>query len=204
MPFHQLTDIQLDAFREVGNIGMGHAATALSQMIGQRVEVHVPKAMVVPISRVPVYLGGPENLMIGIALQILGEARGSILLLFPEQSACSLRNALLGLEDKTFCADEETVSTLKEVGNILASAYLTALGNLMQRVLIPSVPALAYDMTGAIVDTVLIDLGQSGDLALMIEAEFGGDLGRGRTIKGHFFMIPDPQTFETFLAAAGG
>ncbi|MCK4535622.1 MAG: chemotaxis protein CheC [Desulfuromonadales bacterium] len=204
MPFHQLTDTQLDAVREVSNIGMGHAATALSQMIGQRVELRVPQVMVAPIAKVPDCLGGPEKLMAGIFLQILGEARGNIMLLFPEQSACHLCNALLGRKEKCLILDEDTASTLKEVGNILASAYLNALGSLMRRTLIPSVPCLAYDMAGALVDAILIDLGQSGDLALMIETEFGGDIGREKPVRGHFFLIPDPQTFETFLMAAGG
>ena len=203
MSFQQLSDAQLDAFREVSNIGMGHAATALSQVIGQRVELRVPRVMIVPISQVPDCLGGPEKLMVGIFLQILGEARGNIMLLLPEPSALHLRNGLLGGEDKELLLDEDTASTLREVGNILASAYLNALGRLMQRTLIPSVPSLAYDMAGALVDAVLIDLGRSGDLALMVETEFGGEFGRGRTVTGHIFMLPDPQTFDTFLAAAG-
>lgn len=203
MSFQQLTDVQLDAFREVSNIGMGHAATALSQMIGQRVELRVPRVMIVPISEVPDCLGGPEKLMIGIFLQILGEARGNIMLLLPEASALHLRNGLLGRDQHELLLDEDTVSTLQEVGNILASAYLNALGSLMQRTLIPSVPSLAYDMAGSLVDAVLIDLGRSGDLALMVETEFGGELGRGRTVRGHIFMLPDPQTFDTFLTVAG-
>ena len=48
--------------------------------------------------------------------------------------------------------NEINASTLKEVGNILASAYLNALGSLLHMTLIPSVPLLAYDMAGAVVD----------------------------------------------------
>jgi chemotaxis protein CheC len=99
---------------------------------------------------------------------------------------------------------ELTVSALKEVGNILASAYLSAIGNLLHRTLIPSVPMLAYDMAGAVVDYVLIDLSMGGNLALMVETDFSGEASLGGRIRGHFFLMPDPQTLEIFLRVVAG
>jgi len=204
MSYRELTDIQLDALKEISNIGMGHAATALSQMIGQRIALRVPRVAVTGISAVPDHLGGAETLMVGITLQILGDARGSIMLLFPQESAHRLVCCLLQREERALVMNELTVSTLKEVGNILASAYLSAIGTLLHKTLIPSVPLLAYDMAGAVVDYVLIDLSKGGNLALMVETDFSGETGPGSQIKGHFFMMPDPQTLEIFLKAVAG
>lgn len=204
MPYRDLTDIQLDALKEISNIGMGHAATALSQMIGQRIALRVPRVAVTEISAVPDHLGGAETLMVGITLQILGDARGSIMLLFPQESAHRLVCCLLQREERALVMNELTVSTLKEVGNILASAYLSAIGTLLHKILIPSVPLLAYDMAGAVVDYVLIDLSKGGNMALMVETDFSGETGPGSQIKGHFFMMPDPQTLEIFLKAVAG
>jgi chemotaxis protein CheC len=204
VPFRDLTDIQLDALKEVSNIGMGHAATALSQMIGQRISLHVPRVSVTEISAVPDYLGGAETLMVGITLQILGDARGSIMLLFPQESAHRLICCLLNREDRVLVMNELTVSALKEVGNILASAYLSAIGNLLHKTLIPSIPLLSYDMAGAVVDYVLIDLSQGGNLALLVETDFSGDNASIHQIRGHFFMMPDPQTLDIFLRVVAG
>jgi chemotaxis protein CheC len=204
MPFRELNNVQLDALKEISNIGMGHAATALSQMIGQTVNLRVPHVTITEISQVPEYLGGAEKLMVGITLQILGDARGSIMLLFPQESAHRLLCSLLGHQEKGLVMNEVTVSALKEVGNILASAYLSALGNLLNKTLIPSVPLLAYDMAGAVVDYVLIDLSKSSDFALMVETNFSGDPGQELAIKGHFFLLPDPVTLDIFLNAVGG
>jgi chemotaxis protein CheC len=204
MPFREMTAIQLDALKEVSNIGMGHAATALSQMIGQRIELRVPKVSVIEIGAVPEHLGGAETLMVGITLQILGDARGSIMLLFPQESAHRLVCCLLQREERALVMSELTVSALKEVGNILASAYLSAIGNLLHRTLIPSVPMLAYDMAGAVVDYVLIDLSMGGNLALMVETDFSGEAALGGQIRGHFFLMPDPQTLEIFLRVVAG
>ncbi|TLM63145.1 MAG: chemotaxis protein CheC [Deltaproteobacteria bacterium] len=204
MPFHDLTDVQLDALKEVSNIGMGHAATALSQMIGQRIVLRVPRVSITEISKVPEHLGGAETLMVGVTLQILGDARGSIMLLFPQESAHRLLCCLLQREERTLVMTELTVSALKEVGNILASAYLSAIGNLLHKTLIPSVPLLSYDMAGAVVDYVLIDLSQTGSLALMVETDFSGDDQGSRQIRGHFFLMPDPQTLDIFLRVVAG
>lgn len=204
MPFRHLNNVQLDALKEVSNIGMGHAATALSQMIGQAVYLRVPHVTITAISQVPEHLGGAEKLMVGITLQILGDARGSIMLLFPQESAHRLLCSLLGREEKGLVLTEINVSALKEVGNILASAYLSALGNLLHKTLIPSVPLLAYDMAGAVVDYVLIELSQHGDLALMVETDFYGASNQEFGIRGHFFLLPDPATLDIFLCAIGG
>jgi chemotaxis protein CheC len=204
MPFRELNSIQLDTLKEISNIGMGHAATALSQMIGQRVNLTVPNVTIIEISKVPEHLGGAEKMMVGITLQILGDARGSIMLLFPQESAHRLLCSLLGHQEKGLIMTEVSVSALKEVGNILASAYLSALGNLLNKTLIPSVPQLAYDMAGAVVDHVLIDLSQSGDFAMMVETDFGGEPDQDLAIKGHFFLLPDPVTLNIFLSSVGG
>lgn len=204
MPYDTLTDVQLDALKEISNIGMGHAATALSQMVGQQIDLRVPQVTVTEIQHVPELLGGAETMMVGITLQILGDARGNVMLLFPQESAHRLVCSLLQRDLKGLVMNEMTISALKEVGNILASAYLSALGNLLQKTLIPSVPLLAYDMAGAVVDYVLIDLSQSGNLALMVETEFSGAPEREALIKGHFFLMPDPKTLDVFLSLVGG
>ncbi len=202
MPFRNLSVVQLDVLKEISNIGMGHAATALSQIIGQTVRLRVPRVTIIEISQVPEHLGGAEQLMVGITMQVLGDARGSIMLLFPRDSAHFLLGRLLGHEDRSSNLCEEDVSALKEVGNILASAYLSALGNMLGKVLIPSVPMLANDMAGAVVDNVLIELSRTGDLALMVETDFSGGQNPQAVIKGHFFLIPDPATLDIFFTLA--
>lgn len=203
MPFTKLTPTQLDALKEISNIGMGHAATALSQLLGERVDLRVPQVTVTDIAAVPDSLGGPETLVAGVTLQILGDARGNILLIFPEESADRLVSSLLGRQEKGLLLTEIGASTMKEVGNILASAYLSALGNLLHLTLIPSIPLLACDMAGAVVDYILIELSASGDMALMVETEFHGKGNLSEAIRGHFFLLPDPQSLNVVLEAVG-
>jgi chemotaxis protein CheC len=202
--FNRLNEGQLDALKEISNIGMGHAATALSQLIGETIYLRVPRVAVTDIAQVPELIGGAERVVAGITLKILGEARGSILLIFPRDSAQRLLACLLRQDEAGPVLSEIGASTLKEVGNILASAYLNALGSLLHLTLIPSVPMLAYDVAGAVVDFVLIKLSRTGDLALMVETEFHGGTPDAEGIKGHFFLLPDPASLDFILDAVGG
>lgn len=198
MNFTGLKEIQLDALKEICNIGMGHAATALSQMIGRSVNLRVPKITVALVADTPDIIGGPGQLVVGIHLKIYGDARGDILLIFPKDSAKELLSLLLGnTPEDDDLTSEISVSALNEVGNILASAHLSAMSRLMGVTLIPSMPSMALDMAGAILDPVLAELGEAGDWALVIETEFVGET----KVRGHFFIMPDPNSIDVLLKA---
>ncbi len=197
----ELSPVQLDALREIGNVGAGNSATALSQIINHRIDMNVPEVSIVPITDVPDLVGGPDVMVAGVFLRVYGAAPSNILFLLPQESAFYLGDMILGKphgETKTLDFMDE--SALMEIGNILAGAYLNALFNLTKLSLLPSIPALAMDMAGAILSVVLIQLGQMGDHALVIETEFQADEDG---IKGHFFLVPDPGSLDTILTAVG-
>ena len=197
----ELSPVQLDALREIGNVGAGNSATALSQIINHRIDMNVPQVSIVPITDVPDLVGGPDVMVAGVFLRVYGAAPSNILFLLPQDSAFYLVDMILGKphgETKTLDFMDE--SALMEIGNILAGAYLNALFNLTKLSLLPSIPALAMDMAGAILSVVLIQLGQMGDHALVIETEFQAD---EEGIKGHFFLVPDPGSLDTILTAVG-
>lgn len=197
----ELTPIQMDALREIGNVGAGNSATALSQIINHRIDMNVPEVSIVPLGEVPELVGGPDAMVVGVFLRVYGSAPGNILFLLPAQSAFYLVDMLMGKKHgETQSLDFMDESALMEIGNILSGAYLNALFNLTKLSLLPSIPALAMDMAGAILSVVLIQLGQMGDHALVIETEFTTD---EEGIKGHFFLVPDPGSLDTILRAVG-
>ncbi len=199
----ELTPVQLDALKEIGNVGAGNAATALSQIINKRIDMNVPKVSILPLGDVPDMVGGPDTMVAGVYLRVFGQAPGSILFLLPINSAFDLVNMLMGKgkesrQDHTFTAMDE--SALMEIGNILASAYLNALSYFTKLTLLPSIPALAMDMAAALLNVVLVQLGQMGDHALVIETLFTTD---DNGVNGHFFLVPDPGSLSSILVAIG-
>jgi chemotaxis protein CheC len=197
-----LSSLQLDALREVGNVGAGNAATALSQIINRKIDMTVPQVAIMPLGDVPDVVGGPEIMVAGVYLRVFGPAPSSILFLLPRESAFTLVDMLMGRErGSTDHLDQMDESALLEIGNILAGAYLNALSFFTMFTLLPSIPALAMDMAGAILSVILSQLGQMGDHALVIETEFSTEGDGG--VKGHFFLIPDPGSLGTILSAIG-
>ena len=197
----KLSDSQMDALREIGNVGAGNSATALSQIIHRRVEMNVPRVSLVPLDQVPDLVGGPETMVVGIFLRVYGQAPSNIMFLLPKESAFYLADVLMGKKHgETKNLDFMDESALMEICNILSGAYLNALFCLTNLSLLPSIPALAMDMAGSILSVVLAQLGQMGDQALVIETEF---LSEDDGISGHFFLVPDPGSLEKILSAVG-
>lgn len=194
-----LTPLQLDALREVGNIGTGNAAVALSSMVDKKVMLSVPRASLIPLVRVSDLVGGAETTVAGVYLHITGEASGSMLLLLEEKSAYDLAKLMVSVDPGTPLTTMEQ-SALQETGSILAGSYLNALSQMTGLLLRPSVPGYALDMAGAIIDFILIEISQSEDYVLVIETEFDVD---AHLIKGHLILFPDLGSLSIILGRLG-
>ncbi|MBU4193928.1 MAG: chemotaxis protein CheC [Actinobacteria bacterium] len=195
-----LTDLQIDALREAGNIGAGNAGIALSQMVSKKVDLSVPRATILPLTSVPELVGGPETPVAGIYLKILGDCSGSILMLLERESAWSLAGLMVKGD---LAGEDETLvkrSALRETGSILSGAYLNALGQLTNLFFKPSVPVFAMDMAGAIIDHVLVNLAASEDFVMVIETDFQVS---GVKIRGHLVLFPDIGTLTIILERLG-
>lgn len=196
--FHSFNAGDLDALREISNIGAGHAVTALHQMTRRVIALEVPSVQLLPFSEVTENLGGPEAEVVGLFFRIYGGARGNMLVVMPRHSAEHLLEVLFDGEGPRKPLGEMEISALKEVGNILASSYLSAVGALLKVSLIPSIPAFSLDMAQAVVDLLLIELAAVTHRALVIQTDF---YTRDRSFAGHFCLLPDPASIEVFLGA---
>lgn len=199
--FNGFADFQLDVLKEVGNIGAGHAATALSRLLDKPVDMLVPKVRMVEFEEIADSVGGAERVVIAIFLRVEGETPGNLFFILSLESAKKLLRNLVGIEvvDDEHYTDME-LSALSEIGNILAGSYLSSLADFTQLYMSPTVPALAIDMAGAILSYGLIQFGQMGDHALLIDTKF---LDGNDEIEGHFFLIPDPESFNKIFVALG-
>src|SRR3954463_13248966 len=116
------TTLQLDALRELANIGSGTAGTALSQMLGRSVDISVPNAFVLPLAEAVEAVGPAEEDVTGVVIPLAGDMDAVVLLVFPVADAGTLAG-MLGVEAGT----EDAVSALGEIGNILSASYIRSL-----------------------------------------------------------------------------
>ncbi|HOP75156.1 MAG TPA: chemotaxis protein CheC [Bacillota bacterium] len=196
-----LSNVHLDVLKEIGNIGAGHAATALSQLMSERIEMTVPNVSILTLSKVSDFLGGPEKNVVGIYMKVFGDAPGKIMFLFNYDDAQTLVKIV---NSKTLPGDVEIEdldqSVLQEISNIMTGAYLNAISRLTGLNMLSSVPAYACDMAGAIINSALLDFGMVGDYAMLIDTQFKMTQEK---MDGHFFLIPDPGSLQVILEAIG-
>ena len=197
----ELGERELDALREVANIGAGHAATALSQMVNCRVMISVPKITVASFEHLPNLHGNAEDDVAAVLMHMLGDLTGRTLLLLPKENAQLLCDMLLRQEPGTTTAFEELQrSALKEAGNILAGAHMGALSDFMGIMLLPSVPSLVVDRAGVVLTTSQLGFGRINDCVFCVETDFDFEQA-GRNLKGHFLLFPDEGSLRAMLEA---
>lgn len=196
----EVNDMYFDVLKEIGNIGAGNATTAIASMLGVRIDMNVPKVELLEAAKLGSAICPEDETIVGIFLEVQTDIDGSIMFLMKMESARFLVNKLMGREldcEKEF--DEMDLSALKEIGNIIAASYLSALSTLTNLVITPSIPYIAVDMAASILSVPAIQFGQYGDNALFIQSEFGDDI----MINGYFILMPEQGSYDKILAALG-
>jgi chemotaxis protein CheC len=193
----------LDVLKEIGNIGAGNATTAIANMIGAKIDMKVPTVKLMEASQLGSAICPEEETIVGILLEVSHDISGSIMFLMRMDSARYLVNKLMmgmgGEPEPGQEFSEMELSALKEIGNIIAGAYLAAISSMTNLTMQPSVPMIAVDMAAAILSVPAIQFGLYGDNALFIETEFGDEV----MINGYFILMPDQESYGKILASLG-
>lgn len=171
----ELTPMQLDSLKELGNIGSGHAITALSQLLNRKIDVSLTSVDLVPFWKLPEKFGGRDTLVFGI-LSFVEESQPLIILqIFEKESLINIVNSIVTDEkldinqiQSISDIDEYLLSSISEIGNILTGHYASALADLMETKLVPGVPNVAFDTLGAIMDQVIARSAEFSDLMILI------------------------------------
>ncbi len=197
-PEYAFSEEQFDALREIANIGMGKASSALADLISTTVLISVPQAVCVPINELPQVLRDPEQVTAGIYLQVTGDVPGHATFIFEVNSAHRLAQMLLGMPEVTL--DDVSASALMEIGNIMLSAYLTAISDFTNLQLLPSPPVMAVDMGCAILSAVISNMQNLDDYAVTIATDIYDPDG---LISGTFVFLPEPGGIQRILQSIG-
>ncbi|KAA0547915.1 chemotaxis protein CheC [Bacillus sp. BGMRC 2118] len=203
----KMNSTHIDILKEVGNIGAGHAATALSKLLDKKVDMKVPSVQVVSFNEVMDLLGGSETVVASVFLRVEGDAPGSMFFILSLEQATRFIQYLTN--DPSFSMEnppysELAISALQELGNILTGSYLSSFSDFTKLSLYPSVPAISVDMIGAIISFGLIELSTVSDYAIVIDTTLiEEDQPMSESVKGHFFYLPDPDSFSIIFKALG-
>ena len=144
-----LTDLQQDALCEMVNIGVGRAASILSQMLEHPIQLQVPNVEVLPVEDLAQALGTlAEARLASVQMGFKGAFSGFALLLFPTNSASNLVALLTGEAPGTPDLDSLRSATLTEVGNILVNGVMGAIANAISHHISYTIPQYTEDYLG--------------------------------------------------------
>ena len=195
----KLSQFQEDAIAEAVNIGIGRAASCLSEMVGAAVLLNVPSVKFCTYAdackQVSVAGGGPIT---SITQEFDGNISGSAAIVLSEHDAVTLAQILHGDAPTETSLDILQQGILEEVGNIILNNVLGSLSNLMKAKLSYGVLTFQTDEDG------LLGLAASGSDAnnhrdvLMANTCF--DV-RERSIQGSLLIIFDVGSVQVLINA---
>lgn len=199
--YDQMNDFEMSVLSEIGNVGAGNAATALSHILSDRINMSVPDLRILDVSKMTTLLGGPENEFVGILVNMNKDVRGMMLFLLECRFVCKLSEVLLNEKINDFSElSEMGRSALMEIGNILAGSYVNAIATMTNLNIELSTPQIAIDMVGAILSYPAAQFGAMGDKLLLIEEDF---ISSNETIRSHLLIMPEIESLQTMLESLG-
>ncbi|MBP1546444.1 MAG: chemotaxis protein CheC [Oscillospiraceae bacterium] len=204
----QLNAMHFDVLREIGNIGQGNAASSLSQMLSQAIDISVPSVKLLDFNESVEYLGGPENIVLGMLVGLKGDINGMMLYVLQKSFASSMLKSVFGKEISDLTElDEMDLSFIQEIGNILAGSYVNAISSLTGLTIDISVPTISIDMAGAILAVPAVEFAQIGNSVLFIDDSFlftnAEKSADNNEIKSNMILVPELSSLETLFSRLG-
>ena len=199
--FDQLTSLEIDTLREIGSIGTGNAATALSTMLGREVRITLPEVRIMGYNEAIEWIGGPEAVTAGVLVRLSGQINGIMLSVQQMEFVNLVFQSMLGTTIESYEElGELGKSTLVEVGNIAISTFINALAGLSGVSVELTVPAFAVDMQGAILAVPMAEYGGMSDYLMTIGGNF---VCNGQEIPSHLLLSPDLRSLDFLLRKLG-
>lgn len=199
--YNQLSSLELDTLREVGSIGTGNAATALSSLIGEAVRIQMPEVRIMGYNEAIEWIGGPEEITAGVLVGMGGHINGIML----SAQQLDFVNLVLGnmmgrsVNDYAELGEIER-SALVEVGNIMISTFISALSGLAGIEITLTVPAFTVDMQGAIMAVPMAAYGGQSDYIMTIGGNF---VCQGKEVPCRLLLSPDIRSLNVLLRKLG-
>ena len=199
--YEEMNELQIDILKEIGSIGGGNAATALSSMMNAKVNMSLPKVEILDFNEALVNVGDPEEVVAAILVEMSGELGGIMLFILTKEFSDEILLRMLGKTKEDFFELEEIDSSvLMEIGNIVISSYITAMASLVNMSVELSVPQLAVNMLGGIMSVPIAMMGQHSDRIMMITGKFKID---GKALNSNMLLLPDVESLNVLMKKLG-
>ena len=196
-----INEIHIDVLREIANIGSGNAASSLSRMIGQSVDIHIPDIGIKGFNEAIEFLGGSEAIMVGTLLFLSGGLSGMMMFLLPVEVVCDLVNMLMFTDISSHeDIDEMGYSVINECSNIMSASFVTAVAEMTDLLIDISPPEATLDMLGSIMSVPSIYFADIGDSLLLMKNDM--EIG-GKKTSANVLLLPDMPSLGKLMSSLG-
>ena len=199
--YDELSSLELDTLKEIGSIGTGNAATALSQMLGKEVRITMPEVRIMGYNEAIEWIGGPEEITAGVLVKLSGQLSGIMLSVQQLDFVNLVLESMMERTIKDYMElGEIERSALTEVGNIMISTFINALSGLADLDIKLTVPAFTVDMQGAIMAVPMAEYGGQSNYIMTIGGNF---ICNGKEIPCRLLLSPDIRSLNFLLRKLG-
>ena len=199
--YEEMNALELDILKEIGSIGGGNAATALSSMMSAKVSMALPRVEVLGFNEAIEKVGDPESVVAAIFVEMSGEIHGIMLFIVPQNFSDDILFRMLGKTRVELLELEEIdVSVLTEIGNIVISSYVTALSALTNVEIDLAVPQFTANMLGGILSVPIAIMGQYSDRIMMVTGDFNID---EKALHSSMLLLPDVESLNILMKKLG-
>lgn len=194
----ELTDMQMDALKEIGNMGAGNASAKLSELVDDMVALELTEMNIVSSSKLAeAYQSKDDDVVVSIFLRVIGDFVGSIVTLFPNKFAVTLVDMIqkrpIGTSKNITSANQEE---FKVVGILLAQTYLNALSQFVGLNLKESDPIVQVNRRSIIMDFIVKGITSNvAEEILSIRTKF---YIKKSDLKGEFLVLFGLKSLEQF------
>ena len=201
--YEELSEMQIDVLREIGNIGAGNAASALATILDEQVDITLPKVSITDFDTAVGTLGGPEAMTVGVLIKFSGEGNGMIMFLLDMEDAKGITGILVQEDDDAEgVLSDLKLSAIMEIGNILSSSYINSISALTGMEMQVSIPYISIDMAGALMSVPIIEFGAIGDKVMYIDESFIGE-GGSHMLQSHVILFAEIETLKIIMERLG-
>ena len=199
--FDELSSLEIDTLREIGSIGTGNAATALSTLLKREVRITLPEVRIMGYNEAIEWIGGPEAVTAGVLVRMSGQMNGIMLSVQQLEFVNLVLESMVGTKISGYEElDDMGRSALVEVGNITISTFINALSGLSDISLELTVPAFAVDMQEAILAVPMAEYGGTSDYLMTIGGNFVCD---NKQVPCRLLLSPDIRSLNFLLKKLG-
>lgn len=199
--YDELSSLQIDTLREIGSIGTGNAATALSDMLQKKINITLPEVRIMGYNEAIEWIGGPEEITAGVLVKLSGQINGIMLSVQPLDFVNLALDSMLGMTVPDYAQlSEMENSVLVEMGNIMISTFINAMSGLAGLDISVTVPAFTVDMQGAILAVPMAEYGGQTDYIMTIGGNFVCD---GKEVPCRLLLSPDIRSLNFLLRKLG-